>query len=180
MLAFHGTSIQNAESIWKNGFDINAPKNWQLSPSNKIFCLLDTGGSESFQYTLTQATLSAFREIDIVKRAVIVIDITGIKYAPDSTNTMPKHMTSIEMKHIPHNRVKAVFADVNNLVQYKLLFYFQVVSKNLKTTLNISLTEDEIKETSCKMETGQCIFTDIEKIYSRNIFYKLPQAKYYL
>ena len=176
MLAFHGTSLQNALKIWNEGFNFQN-KNW-LPSEDYVYAFLDKN-SNGFQLALNQACTSTFKEEALCKRASVIIDLQNLLYEEDIT-TMPKDFLSVKIKDVPISNIKAIYADKINLEYYRDFVLYHTFQKLSCSTFRPTLTSEQINRADRFNPKEDIIPTDIEEICSRNIYFRPPNTQFYL
>lgn len=112
-IVFHGTSIQNAKKILKEGF-LPKRRNWKVS--DKLVYVyncptLRTG----FETALIQGSTSAFSHVTECRRAVLALSLGDDEISPDATNTAGKYAFQFDGDTLSPNRIVGAWYDAHNL-----------------------------------------------------------------
>lgn len=175
-LAFHGTSKSNGESILSQGFN-NNKKNWDVPYGNSVFLIKDKPNI-AFQKAFTQSGNPAYYEFPC-KPTVIVVDIEGLTWIPDSTGTVPDSMNSIEViDKIDKDRIvgawssagdlsvfRPIMINIMNTSKNKLLSK-QLDNKDLLDYEHPMLLFESIRQKNRKTLFPK-LFTEVEALYKR-------------
>lgn len=112
-IVFHGTSIQNAKRILKEGF-LPKNRNWKVSNSLAYFYNYPTY-RVGFETALIQGGSAAFKYVTECRRAVIALSLDDSEISPDATNTAGKYAFQFNGKVLTPNKIVGCWHDTHNL-----------------------------------------------------------------
>lgn len=145
--ALHGTSLQNALSILKNGFKPTI-KNWSVASDRcYLFKSDDATKNEEFAKAMTQGLTACYKLKHSCRPAVILVDITGIDYIPDDPIYCPDILSSIQIEccYVKDN-IKGIYSAGMNVAWAKLISAYHVYTNGQQNTLRLSSREKKLSE----------------------------------
>ena len=106
LLGYHGTSLEGAQGILKEGYKTTAPKLWTISTGN-----MHVFEENNSRFAVVQA-LNAAVVSSSMKRALVIVDITH-KDKQIDRRCYPEQHCAFELKEpITSDDVVAVYADI--------------------------------------------------------------------
>ena len=143
MLAFHGTSIQSAISIFKNGYC--APfHNWKVSKNKCYVMPFAKHISSAFlnKKAMAQGFSAALRNKKYCKPAVMLLDITDKSVLPDDTRTFDAELNPLTVEDpITPNDVLAIYSLELNCAFLRPFFTFRMKDNFLINPSYLSKTD---------------------------------------
>ncbi len=142
MIVFHGTSIQNARKIIKEGFRPSKP-NWKVS--NKLAYFYNhTTHNESFRVALLQGGPSAFKYVTECRRCVLAVEVKADDISPDETNTAGAYAFQYDGKVLGPNSIVGAWHDTHNLQALRPFMLYN--SRHLIHRTNTPKLIDDIQD----------------------------------
>lgn len=123
-ILFHGTSIQNARKILKEGFRPRS-KNWNVSSQLAYFFEPQTTQSDYYdtlQKTLCQGMIAACRHNTEVKRAAIAVQVPDSDISPDVSLGAPASAVQYNGRTLAPNSIVGFWHDDMNLQPLRFVF----------------------------------------------------------
>ena len=122
-IVFHGTSLQNANNIVKDGYKPRF-SNWTVSTGNPFFWDFPIK-REAFQRALYQGLGASIRHDDMCKRAVLAVEVNEDDIIPDSTGTTDKYAVEYIKTTFGVEQIVGFWCDVYDLTPIKYFSIFK-------------------------------------------------------
>lgn len=163
VVVFHGTSIQNARSILKEGYKQKVP-NWLVSAPFPYFFNYPHI-EDSFKTALIQGGTPAFKHNTLCKRAVLAVKVEDTDLIIDTTGTAGEYSFEYTKPSFSPEQVVGMWADVYNLKYIKWHAALMYNNQFFASKIDIPHEVEMLKEFFKKSDTP--ISVPIEKIFCR-------------
>lgn len=142
VFGYHGTSLERAQGILKEGYKKSAPMLWSVSTGNMHVIV------EKYSHLAVTQSLNATVASSSLRRAVVVVDITNKRLEIDSRCHFDEKNIAFEIREsVKPKDIVAIYADVKPINPiFKVLQKVSLCkeyNKSLFKSELIELTEEE-------------------------------------
>lgn len=142
VLGYHGTSLEQAQGILKEGYKKSAPRLWSVSTGNMHVIV------EEYSHFAVAQSLNATVASSSLRRAVVVVDITSKRLEIDSRCHFQENNIAFEIKEsVKPKDIVAIYADIKPINPiFKVLQKVSICKEHNRLLFKselIELTEEE-------------------------------------